>query len=64
MIAFGWAMPKTRLSAFKGSDASGAFRWLREIAEFDEKHAVEIWREAHAALNVPRASRDGLRGAP
>jgi hypothetical protein len=54
MVAFGWAMPKSRLRAFKGSDHLGAFRWLREVAEFDEKQAAEIWRDAHAKLGVGR----------
>jgi hypothetical protein len=57
MVAFGWAMPKTRMSAFKGSDAAGAIRWLKEVAEFDDKRATDIWRDAHVQLGlVPSAS--------
>jgi hypothetical protein len=52
MVAFGWAMPKSRLRAFGGSDNAGAFRWLREVAEFDETQAAAIWNEARAKLGV------------
>lgn len=52
MVAFGWAMPNTRLRAFKNSDYSGAFRWLGEGAQFGQEQAAEIWREAHAKLGL------------
>jgi hypothetical protein len=62
MIAFGWALPKSRLRAFKGSDHSGALQWLREIAEFDEERASTIWSQARLQLGAGSALRDGRRG--
>ena len=53
MIAFGWAVPKFRLRAFKENDHAGAFRWAREAAEFDEAQAAAVWNEARAKLRVP-----------
>jgi hypothetical protein len=52
LTALAWAMPKSRLRAFKGTDHSGALSWLREVAEFDEKQADAIWSEARAQLGV------------
>jgi hypothetical protein len=52
MIAFSWAVPKSRLRAFKGNDHSGALEWLREIADFDEARARTVWIEARLEFGV------------
>jgi hypothetical protein len=61
MIAFGWALPKSRLRAFKETDHAGALQWLREVAEFDEKHAAMIWNEARTQLGARPTLRDRRR---
>lgn len=61
MIAFGWALPKSRLRAFEEDDHVGALKWLRESAEFDEKHAAMIWNEARTQLGARPTLRDRRR---
>jgi hypothetical protein len=61
MTAFSWAMPKSRLRAFKASDHSGGFRWLQEAVEFDEKAARAIWSDACTTLNVVVTASGELR---
>lgn len=61
MTAFSWAMPKSRLRAFKASDHSGALRWLKESVEFDEKQANTVWSEACTTLNVVLTAGGELR---
>jgi hypothetical protein len=52
MTAFSWIMPKVRVSAFRSTDAAGAFHWLREVGSFDEAKAMAAWHEAQTMLGM------------
>jgi hypothetical protein len=54
MTAFGWLVPNLKYRAFKPSDPAGGYAWLGEIAQFDEKKALDAWAEARSALSVPK----------
>jgi hypothetical protein len=50
MTAFAWLVPTLKYRAFKPSDTASALAWLAEVAEFDEKAAVDAWAEAQSVL--------------
>jgi hypothetical protein len=52
LTAFGWIVPKVRVSAFRSSDAASGFQWLREAAPFPESAAMLAWEDALTTLGL------------
>jgi hypothetical protein len=58
LTAMAWAMPKSRLRAFKSTEHGAALTWLREIADFDEIRARAVWTEGRAQLGIGLGKRE------
>jgi hypothetical protein len=52
MTAFVWLVPTLKYRAFRPGDVQGALAWLAEVAQFDERAALDSWTEARSALKI------------